>query len=471
MNKPTNAILPKNVNIIGLGYVGLTLGLILADSGFQVRGFDTNKSLVENLKKNKPSFWEKGLLPLLKRHNHKNFFGRDYLARENDLPHIHFISVGTPLSSKSRPDLQYIKSSAHFLGRILKPGDIVIPRSTVPLGTTRFIIAPILEKKSGLAAGKDFYLAFAPERTVEGKALEELRDLPQIIGGINRESGEVAAAIFNKMTKNSVILNSLEEAEMVKLINNAYRTITFSFANELALLCHNWRMDTKKIIEAANSGYARSKIPYPGPGVGGPCLTKDLRILIESGRSRGYTPAIAQHASKINDRVLNFMKKQVVSFLNTYNIKKEGSKIFILGFAFKGFPEVDDIRGSTAVELVKKLKKVSENIFGYDPKVSLEKISGLGINAVTDPRKGFLNANAVILMNDHRVIKNLDIASLIKLAKKPLFIFDAWGLHEKTDWDNLEKPRTPTIITASTAKNFMSRIPFKGLKNVYYKKL
>ena len=166
-----------------------------------------------------------------------------------------------------------------------------------------------------MKAGKDFYVAFAPERTVEGKALEELRRLPQVIGGTDRVSAEVAAHLFNSITSHSVIVDSLEEAEMVKLINNTYRDVTFAFANELSLVCKRWGIDTAKVIDAANRDYERSRVPMPSPGVGGYCLKKDPYIFIASARKKGYTPLLVSHARRVSDRMVSFIGETIFEFL------------------------------------------------------------------------------------------------------------------------------------------------------------
>ena len=272
----------KQIGVVGLGYVGLTLALTLADLGFKIRGFDSSSAVRKSLSKGKPHFFEDGLKELLKDHFNKNFRLVKNFSGVNNCD-VYFVAVGTPLDKNNKPDLKYLKNAAEKLGKVLKRDDAIILRSTVPVGTTRNFIVPILEKESGLKAGEEFFVAFAPERTIEGKALEELRNLPQVIGGLNQSSADLAANIFRHLTHSTVLVDSLEEAEIVKLINNSYRDVTFSFANEVSLICHRFGIDTHRVIEAANRGYERSNVPLPSPGVGGACLEKDPFIFIESG--------------------------------------------------------------------------------------------------------------------------------------------------------------------------------------------
>ncbi|HEY4475234.1 MAG TPA: nucleotide sugar dehydrogenase [Candidatus Paceibacterota bacterium] len=456
------------IAIVGLGYVGLTLGLVLAEAGLKVIGFDTNKKVLDGLRENEPHFWENGLKELLKKHNGKNFTLAEKLAPSYGIK-TYFIAVGTPLGKDGKPNLAYLKSASEMVGDFLKQGNLVISRSTVPLGTNRSLVLPILERRSNLKAGSDFHLAFVPERTVEGKALEELWTLPEVIGGFTKESGEKAKAVFDNLKKPSVVVDSLEEAEMVKLLNNVYRSVVFSFADELSLICDKWGLDTKKVIEAANAGYERSKVPLPAPGVGGPCLLKDVQIFIQSGRSKGYEPGIASEAYSVTGKTIKFIANQVRDFLKKSKKDFKQAKVFILGFAFKGVPETSDMRGSTTIPLVQELKKLVKNIYGYDPKVPNEHIAGLGVQAVSKLEDGFKLADAVIFMNNHPGLKSIDLSSMIQLAHNPVFIFDAWGLHENAEFKINKQSSAPKTILAGTdyKENLM---PKKSL-GVFYKRL
>ncbi|MEK7608997.1 MAG: nucleotide sugar dehydrogenase, partial [Patescibacteria group bacterium] len=246
----------KQIGVVGLGYVGLTLALTLADLGFRVRGFDTNPRVAKSLRSGRPHFFENGLEDILKDSLKKSFEVVDDFKGADNCD-VYFIAVGTPLAVNKKPNLDHLKSASYMVGRVLKNGDAVVLRSTVPVGATRNVVIPILEKISGLKSGDDFSVAFAPERTVEGKALEELRILPQVVGGINWASADIAANIFNHLTHSVILVDSLEEAEMVKLVNNTYRDVVFSFANELALVCNKLGLNTRRVIEAANRGYTR----------------------------------------------------------------------------------------------------------------------------------------------------------------------------------------------------------------------
>lgn len=420
----------KHIGVIGLGYVGLTLGLTLADLGFNVKAHDAKKEVTDSINRGKPHFYEQGLDRLLKDHLNKNFqIVNDFNGEHN--ADIYFIAVGTPLDTNNKPGLHYLEQAAVNLGKILKHGDAVVLRSTVPLGTTRNVVLPILEKESGLKAGDDFLLAFAPERTIEGKALEELRKLPQVIGGINRASCDLIASIFNFMSNSTILVDSLEAAEMVKLINNTYRDVSFAFANEVALVSLSWGIDTKQVIEAANYGYSRGNIPMPSPGVGGYCLEKDPFIFIDSAKKKGYEPKLALHARGVSNAMIDFVANGIISFLKEHKSDVKNPKIALLGFAFKGKPVTSDVRGSTTVILTTKLQQAGyKNIHGYDAAARKEDIVLHGAAHAATLVKAFGQADVIAVMNNHPDFEALDIRSLLPKAKKPVLFFDTWSLYD-----------------------------------------
>lgn len=426
----------KHIGVVGLGYVGLTLALTLADLGFKVKGYEINKAVVDAIKKAKPHFYEQGLDRLLKDHLNNNFRMVDDFKGENNAD-IYFIAVGTPLDAHHKPGLHHLENAATAIGKILKHGDAVILRSTVPLGTTRNSVTPILEKESGMKAGDDFFVAFAPERTVEGKALEELRRLPQVIGGINRASCDLVASIFNFLSNSTILVDSLEAAEMVKLVNNTYRDVTFGFANEVALISKAWGIDTKQVIEAANYGYERSRVPMPSPGVGGYCLEKDPFIFIDSAEKKGYEPLLPKHARMVSDHMINVVAHTITSFLKKEKTDVKNPKIALLGFAFKGRPITSDVRGSTTVILAKKLQQQGfTNIHGHDFAARREDIVVHGVTHAPTIEKAFHQADAVVIMNNHPDFETLDIRELLAQTKTPALFFDSWSLY---DTDEVKK--------------------------------
>lgn len=418
----------KEICVVGLGYVGLTLALTYADAGFKVVGVENNKEVLGSLNKGKPHFHEVGLESLLKYHLNKNFIVKDKLTTA--VSDVYFLCVGTPVGKSKKPDLNYIKQSSKQIAKVLKEGDLVILRSTVPLGVTRNTVIPILEEGSKLKAGKDFHVSFAPERTIEGKALEELKTLPQVVGGIDKVSAEMAGNLFNVLTSTIILVDSLEAAELIKLVNNTFRDITFAYSNELALICDRLNLDTVEVINAANKGYDRSHIPVPSPGVGGACLIKDPYILIESAKALGYQSKFAALGREINEAMPEFVAAKAFNFLAKNNIDEKTAKIFIVGFAFKGRPETSDVRNSTTLDLLEILQKKANNIYGFDPVVDQKEIRKYKVKAV-DLEVGFEDADCVIVMNNHESYDNWPIYKYLKKTKKPTLFLDGWHIFSK----------------------------------------
>jgi UDP-N-acetyl-D-mannosaminuronic acid dehydrogenase len=313
---------------------------------------------------------------------------------------------------------------------------LVILRSTVPVGTTRQVVLPILEQGSGLCCGEDFQLAFAPERTIEGNALKELRTLPQIVAGFDERSEEVATHFFGKIAPNIIRVNSLEAAEIAKLINNAFRDVSFAFANELAVICDQWNLDAVHVIEAANMGYPRNPIPLPSPGVGGLCLTKDPFIYAWAGREKGYDPILPIWGRRINTVMVNHVAHKVLNFFKRHSLSPVGRKVFIMGFAFKGNPETSDMRHSPTLDLLSLLQKADLRLFGHDPVVPAPMLKEFNVTP-SGLKDGFYEADAVIVMTNHDSYKNLDLFGLLPGMRRPGLFFDGWHAFVRKDIEQI----------------------------------
>ncbi|MDB5189495.1 MAG: hypothetical protein JWL82_452 [Parcubacteria group bacterium] len=423
--------------MLGLGHVGLTLGLTFAEAGFTVLGYDINSTVREKLKAGNAHFSERGLDDLLAKHLGNAFQIVEGFSDDTTCD-VYVVTVGTPLDAQIRPDFSYIRSAAEDLGKCVKKGDLIILRSTVPLGTTREVFLPLMRKGSGLGE-HDVHVAFAPERTIEGNALEELRTLPQVVGGLDEASTELAGEIFSTLTDTVVKLPSLEEAEIVKLINNAYRETVFSFANEVSLVAKQWGLNTKRVIKAANEGYSRSTIPFPSPGVGGYCLTKDGFLLSTSAEAKGLKLQIIPQTRNVSSTMLHTVAEELRSFVATHRPYAHAPRIAILGFAFKGNPATSDMRGSMSVTLVKRLKTMRQKfeLVGYDPLVPKERIEELGVHAADSIEDAVAGSDVVIIMNNHEHFRTLSGLHLADGSKGPVLLYDTWGLHDPADFSDL----------------------------------
>lgn len=416
----------KKICILGLGYVGLTLAVVLAEAGFKVVGIEKNQETVELLNRGAVHFHEKGLVEALRAALEKSFEVNSSLDCVS--ADVYIISVGTPVGEDRKPKLDDLINVSKDVARVLKKGDLVCLRSTVAPTTTREIVKPILENISGLTAGYDFFLSFAPERAAEGKALEELKSLPQVIGGLNQISASITADIFSAIASKIIMVNSLEEAEMIKAINNSYRDLVFAYANEVALICDKFNLDAQEVIKNGNSGYERSNIPMPSPGVGGYCLTKDPYILFDAAQKRGFSPKLIPSAREINEFMPKYVVGQIEKFCKAVNKTLFGLKIYIIGFAFKGWPETSDVRFSPTLDILSLLKGKNNNIYGFDPVVKPAVIASCGVKYAAY-EEGFKNADCVLIMNNHPELGKINITGLLSTTNKPALFFDAWRMH------------------------------------------
>lgn len=417
----------KKITIVGLGYVGLTLALTLADNGFEVLGYDNDKKVINSLKNYQPLFYEKGISSLLEKHlGHNLKITNEVNKISSD---IYIISVGTPINkSNKKPNISHLIKSVKQIANKIKIDDLVIFRSTVPVGTTRNQAIPIIEKLSKLKAGKDFYVSFCPERTVEGKALLELKRLPQIIGGFCGNSTELCMRLFNEYTHTVIDVENIESAEFCKLIDNSYRDLIFSYSNQLSLFAEKINLDLPKLIDKVNLGYSRNLIPKPSPGVGGACLTKDPYLLDYSFKKTNLKASINIEGRKINEKICNNIYLRFNKFIKEAKLNKKNFKIFISGFAFKGEPETSDLRDSTTIDFLNILKKNKfYNIYGHDYLVSKSEIRALGIK-YENIKNGFKNANCVFIMNNNNKYSDIEILKLASTMKKPALIFDSWQM-------------------------------------------
>lgn len=414
--------------VLGLGYVGLTLGVTLAKVKPTVYGIDVDKSKIQQLSEGKSPIYEPGLQNIL-RHVIKNgsFKTSHILSKEiaNDVD-TYILCIGTPIDNKTKkPLFNHLEQAIIELSSYLKKGDLVILRSTVTVGTAKNMVRKIIEEKSKLLLGQDFFLASAPERTVEGMALQELNTLPQIIGSSDEDSINRAANIFNKITKTIIRVSSFEAAEIIKLLDNTSRDVNIALGNQFGLVCEKLGLNSKEIVESANYGYPRNKIFIAGAGVGGQCLVKDPYFLIESVKNKLDLSWI-ETARKINDSMPEHVIELIVDLFKEMSRKLEGSRILILGFAFKGVPETDDTRYSPALPVVDYLKKNGVTILGYDPKVEPEKIKNFGVVPEIPNHVDYIDC--IVIMNNNNIYKEIDYEQIKNNSTKPIGIVDGWQL-------------------------------------------
>lgn len=410
----------RKICVVGTGHIGLPLAAVLAEAGFAVTGYDTNDDFVSKVNTTGVAgFLEEGLNELLTKHLHR---GLTLTSTPPGLQDVYIITVGTPLEpGTQRPSLDRIRVAVQRLAAGFGPDPLIVLRSTVSIGTTRNVVLPELRRHA-----ERFGLAFCPERTIEGKAIPEMRSLPQVVGGLDEQSTARAEALFRLITPKIVRVSSLEAAEMIKLINNTYRDLTFAFANEVALIAEHMGLSAGEMIHAANVDYPRSNVARPG-FVGGPCLEKDALILIDSLRKIDFKPKVIEEARKINHALPDHVALRIIKEIRGLRRPPASAKVLITGFAFKGRPATEDVRGSAAIPIMRRLQASRMEVWGHDFATPEKVIADLGARACT-LEEGFENADAVIIMNNHPGYQSAGIPALARRLRAPALLFDSWGV-------------------------------------------
>jgi UDP-N-acetyl-D-mannosaminuronic acid dehydrogenase len=412
-----------------MGFIGLTLSATLAEAGFNVIGIDVVPEVISKLKKKENYFFEPGLNEYLSRYGGKNL--RFSIGIPDRACNYYIICVGTPIDQTTcRPRLDYIVNATRSILKFIKKGDTVILRSTVPIGSSRNIVMRMIESETRLKAGRDFFFGFVPERTIEGNALREQKQIPQIVGALDKKSEKKISNIFSTFNEKLIFVPDIEHAELCKIIDNTYRDVTFAYANQMAMICEELGLDFHLIRKATNVGYERNNIPYPSPGVGGACLTKDPYILTDLCSKLDINTELIRAARLINEKTVFHLAKKIINRLTALGKNVYSSKIFIMGFAFKGEPETDDMRASTTVDLINYLRPFCRSIYGHDGVVSKENIEKTGAISCSI-REGFANADVVLIMNSHKSHRDLNIKTLSRKSNHPLVFIDCWNLYDK----------------------------------------
>lgn len=415
----------RQVVILGLGYVGLTLGAYLSELGFQVHGVEIRDLVLDSLKEKKAFFWEPKLDDLLSRNIERGTFTFSSEIPKSSGKRVFIITVGTPITGEKKAILDSIINVSEQVASAMSDGDMVILRSTVKLNTTRSVVAPILEK-----SGKSFDLAFCPERTLEGAALTELGSLPQIVGASSEEARLRASNFFQRVTPNVVNVSNIETAEMIKLVDNMQRDVFFAVSNEVAHLCNSQSIRASEVISAGKLGYKRTNLATPGP-VGGPCLEKDSYLLSESVANFGGIARIAMAARETNENVIVEASAFISSWVNE-NVSESNQKIAVLGMAFKGVPETNDLRGSPAIALVSSLNDaiVNGEVYCWDPVIPSSELLSNGFKSKPTLKEVLEGVCAIVLVNNHPELDNLDLVAFSESASGTILIYDFWGRND-----------------------------------------
>jgi UDP-N-acetyl-D-glucosamine dehydrogenase len=360
------------MGVIGLGYVGLPLSLELARAGFQVKGIDIDVEKVQLLESNQSYIEDVSSQDVAAMRASGSFEATNDFAVLAKLDVIH-ICVPTPLTRSKDPDLSHMADAMEEIRRRLRSGQLVILGSTTYPGTTHELFVPILEE-SGLKVGEDFALAFAPERIDPGNKKFTVRQIAKVVGGETPLCRDLACCVFDAIFDEVVPVSSTESAEMVKLLENTFRAINIGLVNEVALMCQRLGLDVWEVIEAAaTKPYGFMKF-LPGPGLGGHCIPVDPSYLAWKMKSLNFPARFIELATEINGRMPEHVVERVVALLNEDRLALNGSKVLILGVAYK--PGVGDMRESPALDVIRLMAAKGADISYHDPYVRECEIDG-----------------------------------------------------------------------------------------------
>lgn len=353
------------VGVVGLGYVGLPLISAFCQSGFKTVGFDVDQKKIDQLSSGENYLKHYGPELITDMLETERFEATADFARLSE-PDAILICVPTPLGTHLEPDLTYVEKTAEAIGKVLRKGQLVVLESTTYPGTTRDIVLPRLEA-SGLKAGEDFFVAFSPEREDPGRKDFNTKTIPKLVGGIDIESGELAASLYRQVVKAVVPVSSCEVAEAAKLLENIYRAVNIALVNEMKVLLTAMDVNIWEVVDAAATKPFGFQPFYPGPGLGGHCIPIDPFYLTWKAREVGLPTRFIELAGQVNQRMPEYVIDRTILALNSHGKAVNGSKVLVLGLAYK--PNVDDVRESPSFEIIKKLKELSANVDYNDPHV------------------------------------------------------------------------------------------------------
>ena len=406
------------VAILGLGYVGLPLAVVFAEAGFNVTGIDPDAGKVDSLKGGI------SYIPDVKTETVAKLVKSGHLSATTDFSALKemdavSICVPTPLRQTGDPDMSFIISAADELSKYMHKGMVVVLQSTTYPGTTRELLLPKLGIDNNLKVGEDFFLAFSPERVDPGRVDFTTKNTPKVMGGITEACGEVATAWYEGAIDVVHRVSSAEAAEMAKLLENTFRMINIGLVNELAMMCERLGVDVWEVIDAAASKPFGFMKFTPGPGLGGHCIPIDPLYLSWKMKSFNYNARFIELASEINTNMPRYVVERIMDALNDKSKALKGSKILILGVAYK--PDVSDVRESPALDVIGLLQNKGAKVEYHDPYIPHihHETEGWRMDSVKDVMKSVKESDAVVIVTNH---KAYDYEAIVNAAQ---FVFDS----------------------------------------------
>jgi UDP-N-acetyl-D-glucosamine dehydrogenase len=398
--------------IVGLGYVGLPLAVELSRAGYRVLGFDVNPDVVEGLNQGRSHVKDITDEQLQKAMECGRFTATTDMARLSE-PDAISICVPTPLSKFKDPDVSYIVSATEAVKKRLRRGQAIVLESTTYPGTTREIMLPALQS-TGLKVGQDFFLAFSPERVDPGNATYRTRNTPKVVGGITDDCRKVAVALYQPAIDTLVQVSTTEAAELVKLLENTFRSVNIGLVNEMAIVCDKLGVNVWEVIEAAATKPFGFMKFLPGPGLGGHCIPIDPHYLAWKMRGLNYKTRFIDLAGELNTEMPMFWVRKLAEALNGQGKAVRGASVLVLGVAYKR--DIDDIRESPALDIIRLLEGQGARVTYSDPHVPRFREDGQEFRSVKLTPELVAAADCVMIVTDHTAVDYRMIKQRAKLV-------------------------------------------------------
>ncbi|HPF86882.1 MAG TPA: nucleotide sugar dehydrogenase [Candidatus Limiplasma sp.] len=419
------------LGVVGLGYVGLPLAVEKAKAGFHVVGFDVQQAKVDMVNQGHNYIGDVVAHDLEAIVNSGKFSATCNFAEVASCDCV-CIAVPTPLDEHQQPDISYVKASSESILPYMHKDMLIVLESTTYPGTTEEMLKPIFES-SGLICGKDFYLAFSPERVDPGNALYKTRNTPKVVGGVTPECTDVAATLYEAVLEAPVQRVSCPAvAEMEKILENTYRNVNIGLINELAILCDRMNINIWEVIEAAKTKPYGFQAFYPGPGLGGHCIPLDPYYLSWKAREYGFHTSMIEASMMVNDQMPEYCTQRAMKLLNQDKKSLNGAKVLLLGVAYK--QDIDDYRESPAIRVLERLKTYGADVSYYDPFVASFTHHGKTFQSIAQLTAEVLDAaDLVIVTTAHTTV---DYAFVARHAK---IVFDTKNaMKDITPRDNIK---------------------------------
>ncbi len=360
------------VGVLGLGYVGLPLALAFAKAGFHVTGYDVDPKRIAALNKSRSYIGDVPSTELTSQIRSNHFRASTSFTSLGQMDAL-IICVPTPLNKTKDPDISFIDRAARMIGRTLRKGQLIVLESTSYPGTTREHVLPLLAA-SGLHVGRDFFLAFSPERIDPGNSRFKLHNTPKVVGGMTPACAGMTELLYKQIIQRVIAVSNAETAELTKLLENTFRAINIGMVNEMLMICDKLKLNAWEVIEAAATKPYGFMPFYPGPGLGGHCIPVDPQYLSWKMKSLNFTARFIELASDINGHMPEFTVQKIIRVLNESKKTIKGASVLILGAAYK--PNVSDVRESPALDVLHLLREHGAKVAYHDPYVPLLHVAG-----------------------------------------------------------------------------------------------